>query len=89
MKEINNSIYHDPEEGLLAHVEVDGVRRFCTLQGLESRIEAERRHLRDVSHLVEAHDQLALADRDYQNALWIHGYVHPWPSGEDAPVNHK
>jgi len=69
MRELNNSIYHEPGVGLLALVEFDGAQRFFTQQGLASLIEMERRHLHDVSSLVEALDELSGADRDYQHAL--------------------
>ncbi len=69
MQELNNSIYHEPGVGLLARVELDGVPRFYTQRGLESLIDTERRHLHDVSHLVDALDELVGTDRDYQNAL--------------------
>ena len=70
MKEMNNSIYHEPGIGLLIRVEMDGIRHFYTQQGLDARIEDEKMNLRDVSQLVEAREELAVADRVYQSALW-------------------
>ena len=89
MKELNNSIYHEPGVGLLALVEYEGVRRFCTLQGLASRIELERRRQHDVSQLVEALDELYREDRNYQQALWMHDHDSRVAQGEDAPDKHK
>ncbi len=70
MKELNNSIYHETGIGLLIRVEMDGIRHFYTQQGLDARIEVEKMKRRDVSQLVEAREELAVADRVYQSALW-------------------
>lgn len=70
MKELNNSIYHEPGVGLLLRVEIDGAERFYTQQGLEALIEAEKFNFRDVSHLQTGLEDLVQANQDYQYALW-------------------
>lgn len=70
MKELNDSIYHEPGVGLVARIETETVKGYYTLQGLEALIQTERHHFRDVSALESARDDLSRADEAYQEALW-------------------
>lgn len=70
MKELNNSIYHEPGVGLLIQIRSAGAPRFYTQQGLEALIRSEKRQRRACAVLETAHAELVKANQDYQRALW-------------------
>lgn len=70
MKELNDSIWHEPGVGLLIRIETDTVGGYYTVQGLEALIQTERHHFRDVSALENARDTLSRANDEYQESVW-------------------